>query len=110
MPSSGARPRKGIEDGGLALDQHGRGGRLGVRLPVRSTRALALAEKGARFRERAREAVEALGAAKAAAPGARAVEATLCAACPVPRGWAQVVPRLGARLEAHPGLPPDLVV
>ena len=45
-----------------ALEAH-----LGVQLLVRSTRALALTEEGARYYEAAREALDALAAAEAAA-------------------------------------------
>ena len=88
-----------------ALEAH-----LGVQLLVRSTRALALTEEGARYYEAAREALDALAAAEATARGQGAAEGTLRAGCPVSFGQAQVVPRLKGLLDAHPGLSVDLVM
>ena len=82
--------------------------RLGVQLFLLSTRALALTEEGARFHAATRGAAEAF--AGAAARGAGAVEGTLRVGYPVAFGPAQRVPRLGALLDAHPGLGADLVM
>jgi DNA-binding transcriptional LysR family regulator len=85
--------------------------RLGVRLLVRTTRALTPTEAGQSFYERARRALSEADEAEAAARGAGAgLEGRLKVSAPVTFARLHVAPRLGAFLDAHPKLALDLVM
>lgn len=85
--------------------------RLGVRLLVRSTRALQPTDAGAAFYERALRALAETEEADIAARGVgRGLEGRLRVCVPVTFGRLHVAPALGAFLEAYPKLSLELVM
>ncbi|MDX2235329.1 MAG: LysR family transcriptional regulator [Hyphomonadaceae bacterium] len=90
----------------LALEE-----RLGVRLLVRSTRALRLTDAGQAFYERALRALAEAEEAEIAARGVgRGLEGRLRVCAPLTFARLHVAPRLGEFLAAHPKLSLDLVM
>ena len=85
--------------------------RLGARLLVRSTRRLRPTEAGTAFYERAIRAIAETSEAEAAARGAGGgLEGRLRICTPVTFGRLNLVPKLGAFLETHPKIKPELVM
>lgn len=85
--------------------------RLGVRLLVRSTRGLTPTEAGLRFYERARRSIEEADEAELAARGSgTGLAGTLRVSAATTFARLHIVPRLGAFLDAHPGLSIDVVL
>lgn len=78
--------------------------RLGVRLLLRTTRALALTEAGAVFLDRARQAQADLEEAEDAARGVDSLRGTIRLAVPIIYGTRAVIPALAAFLARHPDL------
>lgn len=86
-------------------------GRLGVRLLVRTTRALSLTDAGQIFYDRARTALDAADEAEAAAKGeGAALSGRLRVCAPVTFARLHVVPRLDVFLTAHPEITLDLIL
>ena len=85
--------------------------KLGVRLLARTTRGLSATEAGLRYYALAVRALEAADEAEIAARDAGAgLTGRLCVSLAVSFGRLQIVPRLPAFLDAHPGLSIDLVM
>ena len=85
--------------------------RLGVKLLMRTTRGLSVTEAGRRYCALARQALEAVGDADAAARDAGAtLSGRLRVAMAVSFGRLQIVPRLAGFLTAHPALSVDVVM
>jgi DNA-binding transcriptional LysR family regulator len=85
--------------------------RLGVRLLIRTTRALTLTDAGRIFYERAKAAIDAAEEAEAAAKGAGAsLSGRLRICAPVTFARLHIIPTLPAFMAAHPGLELDLVL
>lgn len=78
--------------------------RLGVKLLLRTTRALALTEAGLVFLERARQARAELEEAEDAARGIDSLRGTIRLAVPVIYGSKAVIPALAPFLARHPEL------
>lgn len=85
--------------------------RLGARLLVRSTRRLRPTEAGTAFYERAVRAIAEANEAEAAARGASTgLEGRLRICSPVTFGRLNLIPKLGAFLEAHPKIQLEVVM
>jgi DNA-binding transcriptional LysR family regulator len=85
--------------------------RLAVRLLVRSTRQLRPTEAGTAFYERAVRAIAEADEAEAAARGAGAsLEGRLRVCSPLTFARLELVPRLGAFLDAHPKIQLEVVM
>ena len=85
--------------------------KLGVKLLMRTTRGLSVTEAGRRYCALARQALEAVGDADAAARDAgAALSGRLRVAMAVSFGRLQIVPRLAGFLTAHPALSVDVVM
>lgn len=85
--------------------------RLGVRLLLRSTRALRTTEAGQAFYERARHALDETELAESAARGVAArLEGTLRVCAPVTFGRLHLAPRIAEFLALHPQLQAEVVM
>lgn len=84
--------------------------RLGVRLMVRTTRAVTLTEAGSVLLERARAVLAEVEAMEGAVRGGDTLLGVLRVAVPVTFGAGMIVPRLGPFLAAHPGLRLELMM
>jgi DNA-binding transcriptional LysR family regulator len=85
--------------------------RLGVRLLVRTTRALTLTDAGHIFYDRARTALDAADDAEAAAKGEdAALSGRLRVCAPVTFARLHIVPKLDLFLTAHPDIALDLIL
>ena len=83
--------------------------RLGVQLLARTTRAVTMTEEGTRYYEAVRDALEGFEAAEVAAKGGE-VSGRLRVGCAIAFGQFQIIPRLQAFFDLHPGLAVDLIV
>lgn len=85
--------------------------RLGVRLLIRTTRALTLTDAGRIFYDRAKAALDAVEEAEAAARGAgAALTGRLRICAPVTFSRLHIIPTLPQFLAEHPGLDLDLIL
>ena len=84
---------------------------LGVRLIIRTSRALTLTDAGKTFYDRAKATLDAAEEAEAAARGAgAALSGRLRVCAPVTFARMHIVPKLAAFMALHPGLDLDLVL
>ena len=84
--------------------------RLGVKLLLRTTRAITATDAGALFLERAREILAGVEDAEDAARGLDSLRGVIRLALPVVYGTREIIPRLPRFLAAHPLLRVELSV